>query len=189
MTRGPPSGPSSCSYSTYYDSPSSPGKQTPIFRILYEPRHPIIFSFVPPSPPSISSFSPLAPRCSSGYYETRFQRRLRHYLYAPPEKNVGCMPVGLCHFRCGRSSLSAPGLFRAFLRSALPRFLAPPTAKALVFPGHAMAMKTRDRSFIFNARCTRIGSLFVRFTPSSRGSSSASSRVFCSLIDSNDIRK
>lgn len=85
---------------TYYDPasffsktfPSSPSPLLPIFRILYEPRRPIIFL------PSLSrSFS-------SGYYETRFQRwgrgmaEERRGAREEAVENVGRVPARHCHF-------------------------------------------------------------------------------------------
>lgn len=129
--------------------------------------------FLLPFSPFPPSFFFSVPRCSSGYYETRFQRRLRHYLYVPPEKNVGCMPVGLCHFRRGRS---------ISLTAAFPRFSARRGVASLslangenpLLPSiHGMppAMKTRAPLFL-----TRdiyiiyiyIGRSFVCLAPPSR---------------------
>lgn len=98
--------------STYYDSALYPRKETPIFRILYEHHATRLFS---------SSFFFFL-------YSAVLVRLLRNSLSTKAggaaaaealairgraEKNVGCMPVGLCHFRRGLSQL-----FRAFLLGA-----------------------------------------------------------------------
>lgn len=69
----------------------------PIFRILYEPRRPIIFLLSRHHSLSLALFS-------SGYYETRFQQRRRRTARREKERegdtmeNVGRVPARHCHF-------------------------------------------------------------------------------------------
>ena len=95
--------------STYYDSASYLRKETPIFRILYEHRITRLFSF---------SFFLLF-FFLFFFYSVALVRLLQNSLSTEvggvaaaaealpirdeAEKNVGCMPVGLCHFRRGLS--------------------------------------------------------------------------------------
>ena len=101
-------------------------EKAPILRILYERRGAIrLFSFLS------LSLSLLARRASPVITKLAFNGRATvvvvrrpHLYFGTPEKNVGCMPVGLCHFRRGLS-LS----FSALFYSAL----APPSARTLFF--------------------------------------------------------
>lgn len=112
--------------STYYDSASFPRKR----RLQYSG---YCTNAAAPSDyfPFSLSLSLLARRASPVITKLAFNGRAtvvvvrRPHLYlGTPEKNVGCMPVGLCHFRRGLS-LS----FSALFYSAL----APPSARTLFF--------------------------------------------------------
>ena len=111
--------------STYYDSASFPRKRRLQYSGYCTNGAIRLFSFLS------LSLSLLARRASPVITKLAFNGRAtvvvvrRPHLYlGTPEKNVGCMPVGLCHFRRGLS-LS----FSALFYSAL----APPSARTLFF--------------------------------------------------------
>ena len=101
--------------STYYDSALYPWKETPIFRILYEHHATRLFLLL-----LFFFYSAVLVRLLRNSLSTKVGGAAAAAAAAKAlairgraEKNVGCMPVGLCHFRRGLSQL-----FRAFLLGA-----------------------------------------------------------------------